>query len=210
MHRWLWLSVCALALTGCSSDEPAADTLPSAPATEQIVDEFHQVRYGNDGCWVDLRDGTSLQLYRVREAESPDVQVTLLVKHSIVLAKPSLEPAVAGQEPIRELSIAVASTAGGEPKWQRFPKPHERGELTLLVYHYRTTVTPHAADAPLHFRIVAAAETYETPGPPINTIPEVRIDAASRRMIPVPADAQGDDGRQHLSAVEAWLLSAGW
>lgn len=185
------VAILALLFTGCTSEAPTADSTPALtmqPA--RPLDEVHQMRFGNNGCSVELHDGTSLQLYRAREAGAAEDEYSLLVKHTILLDKSTLEPANSEQQPIKELYYTVSPPSAAAPEWTPFPKPYERGELILLVFHYEAPVKSANPDIPVRFKVVGQSDAYTIDGPPIGTIPEVRVDDMTKKLIPVSSNGR--------------------
>lgn len=142
----------ACILLGCDRSTPV-------PATARPLVR-DSVREPQNSCLLNLKDGTSLELFRSPSQDGGPSQITITAKHRINLHHLTGEVLDSRQAPMRALSYALGPTPESASSWAPFPRPNERGEMSFYMFYYSADVVTETLEMPVQFKIVGRDETY--------------------------------------------------
>lgn len=146
-------------LFGCDSGtSPSPPRMSSGPIVRASKTDPSQ------NCLLQLRDGTSLALFRSKTPDGSPDDLTLTIRHQIDLQHTG-ESLDSEQQPLRSLSYSVANEGVGPPKWLVFEKPHENGELSFYRFYYRAVINSRVLSVPVNFKVKTEKGSYELKGP---------------------------------------------
>lgn len=151
--KWQFMTIAiASVLSGCG------DALPVRPTAGPLVRD--SVRDSSNSCLLNLKDGTTIELFRSQiEGEGPS-RVAIMVKHCIDLHHLTGEVLDARQAPIKSLSCAFGPDPAVKFGWITFPAPREKGELSFYIFYFSVPVALDDLEVPVHFKVVSCDETY--------------------------------------------------
>ena len=163
MEHHLGMALVATLLLGCDSGEsPSSPGITSGPI----------IRYSDNDpsmkCLVALQDGTSLELYRSTVIDGSADDIVITIRHRINLHHQTGESLNDEQQPLRSLSYSIARSEDGQPGWQLFPKPQEKGEMSFYMFYYRAVISTKDLNLPIDFKVETEKESYEVKGPKLS------------------------------------------
>jgi len=151
--KWQFMTITiASVLSGCD------DASPVRPTAGPLVRD--SVRDSSNSCLLNLKDGTSLELFRTQVPGEAPTKIAITAKHRINTHHETGEILDPRQAPIKSLSCTLDSVPAPQSAWISFPAPREKGELSFYMFYYSVPLVTDNLEVPVHFKIVGRDETY--------------------------------------------------